>query len=67
MNGKRIATRVQDALPYNNDYRYEWDADLSDSIKTGRNSLALNCDCQSHFAGMFRRPFLYEPLPAASP
>jgi len=32
---------------------------LAGKLKAGENTLALRCNCEHHFGGMFRRPFLY--------
>jgi hypothetical protein len=45
-----------------NDYRFEFDADLTGKLKAGPNSLVLRLDNPHHFGGMFRRPFLYRAL-----
>ena len=60
INGKETAYRKQGKLWWLNDYRYEWDADLTGKLKPGKNTIALRCNCEHHLGGMFRRPFLYE-------
>ena len=42
-----------------NDYKFEWDADLGGHLRPGRNVIALRGFNPHHFAGMFRRPFIY--------
>ncbi|MDA1014479.1 MAG: hypothetical protein O3A00_08520 [Planctomycetota bacterium] len=42
-----------------NDYRFERDVDLSGKLKPGKNTIILRGNCEHHFGGMFRRPFLY--------
>ena len=59
VNGEEVAHREQNPLWWNNDYRFEWDVDLTDKIKQGKNILALRLNSRHHFAGMFRRPFIY--------
>ena len=59
VDGVEVARRLQDPLWWRNDYTFQWDIDLSGQLKPGFNGLALACDSQGHFAGLFRRPFLY--------
>jgi len=59
VNGQEIAHRVQGKLWWLNDYKFEWDVDLSGKLKEGKNIIALRANCEHHFGGMFRRPFLY--------
>ncbi len=59
VNGQQVGYREQRKMYWLNDYRFQWDADLSGKLKEGRNTLALRCNCEHHFGGMFRRPFLY--------
>ena len=44
-----------------NDYKFEWDVDLSGQVKAGANTIAVRMHNPHHFGGMFRRPFLYKP------
>ena len=60
IDGEEAAYRKQGKLWWLNDYRYEWDVDLTGKLKPGKNTLALRCNCEHHFGGMFRRPFLYQ-------
>ena len=62
LNGKEVAVRKQGKLWWLNDYRFEWDVDLTGKLKSGKNVLALVCKCEHHFGGMFRRPFLYRAV-----
>ena len=62
VNGKEVATRKQGKLWWLNDYRFEWDVDLTGKLKAGKNTIALRCHCEHHFGGMFRRPFLYRAV-----
>ncbi len=59
VNGREVAHREQGNLYWLNDYRFEWDVDLAGKLKSGENTLTLRCNCEHHFGGMFRRPFLY--------
>ena len=56
INGKEVAFRKQGKLWWLNDYRFKWDVDLSGKLKAGRNIIALRCNCEHHFGGMFRVP-----------
>ncbi len=47
-----------------NDYRFEWDVDLTSKLKAGTNSIVVQTNCEHHFGGMFRRPFLYQDVSA---
>ena len=61
INGKEVAYRKHGKMWWRNDYRYEWDVDLSGKLNPGTNSITLRCNCEHHFGGIFRRPFLYQP------
>ncbi len=58
-NGYLVAHRPQNALWWRNNYKFEWDVDLTGKLKAGANTLALRIDNPHHPGGMFRRPFLY--------
>jgi hypothetical protein len=62
VNGKEAAYREQGKLWWLNDYRFEWDVDLTGKLKAGKNTIALRCSCEHHLGGMFRRPFLYTKI-----
>ena len=62
INGKEVAIRKQGRMWWKNDYRFEWDVDLTGKLKAGKTIIALRCHCEHHFAGMFRRPFLYQAV-----
>ncbi|HJN09181.1 MAG TPA: DUF4838 domain-containing protein [Pirellulaceae bacterium] len=62
INGQEVAYRKQGKLWWLNDYRFEWNTDLSGKLKAGTNDIALRCNCEHHFGGMFRRPFLYQKV-----
>jgi hypothetical protein len=59
VNGQEIAHRKQEKIWWQNDYRFEWDIDLTGKITAGKNILALRVNSNHHMAGMFRRPFIY--------
>ncbi|MBM4037564.1 MAG: DUF4838 domain-containing protein [Planctomycetes bacterium] len=59
VNGQEAARRDFPAMWWHADYKFEWDVDLAGKLKAGRNTLALVANCEHHFGGMFRRPFLY--------
>ncbi|MHB0936606.1 MAG: DUF4838 domain-containing protein [Armatimonadota bacterium] len=59
VNGQQVAHRQQGKLWWLNDYAFEWDVDLAGKLKAGKNTIALRANCEHHFGGMFRRPFLY--------
>jgi hypothetical protein len=59
VNGELAAHRPFKGVWWMNDYRFEWDVDLSGKLKAGENSLFLRVDNPHHMGGMFRRPFLY--------
>ena len=63
VNGEEAGYRKQAKLWWFNDYRFEWDQDLTGKLKAGRNTVTLRCNCEHHFGGMFRRPFLYRKTP----
>jgi hypothetical protein len=62
VNGREVAYRKQNILWWGNNYTFEWDVDLTGKLKAGQNTLALRANCEHHFGGMFRRPFLYAPV-----
>ena len=62
LDGLEIDHRQQNPLWWQNDYRFEWDVDLTGKFRPGFNGVAVACDSQGHFAGMFRRPFLYNAV-----
>jgi hypothetical protein len=62
VNGYLVAHREQRDLWWYNDYRFEWDVDLTGHVQPGQNSIVLRINNPHHAGGMFRRPFLYRPL-----
>ncbi len=59
VNGREVGHREQGKLYWLNDYRFEWDVDLTGKLKAGNNIFTLRCNCEHHLGGIFRRPFLY--------
>ncbi|MCM8816085.1 MAG: DUF4838 domain-containing protein, partial [Candidatus Omnitrophica bacterium] len=60
INGVLVAHRGNyKPLWWFNDYRFQWDVDLTGKLKPGKNIIALRIYNPHHFAGMFRRPFIY--------
>ncbi|MCX7706176.1 MAG: DUF4838 domain-containing protein [bacterium] len=60
VNGRQIAHRENyKSLWWLNDYRFQWDVNLTGKLKPGKNIIALRIYNPHHFAGMFRRPFIY--------
>ncbi len=45
------------------DYRLDWDIDVTGRLGPGRHEIVLGGFNPHHFAGMFRRPFLYRATP----
>jgi hypothetical protein len=44
---------------WRNDYRFEWDVDLTGYLLEGDNTLTIRINNPHHYGGMLRRPFLY--------
>jgi hypothetical protein len=61
VNGYLVAHRKYSEPWWLSDYKFEWDVDLSEHLKPGKNTIALRINNPHHFGGMFRRPFLYKP------
>ncbi|HPP08759.1 MAG TPA: DUF4838 domain-containing protein [bacterium] len=60
VNGKEVAHRENyKPMWWFNDYRFQWDVDITGKLKAGNNTIALRIYNPHHFAGMFRRPFIY--------
>jgi hypothetical protein len=62
VNGYLVGHRTQNPIWWYNDYKFEWDVDLTGKLKPGKNTLTLRLHNPHHFGGIFRRPFLYQPL-----
>jgi hypothetical protein len=61
VNGLLVGHREQNPIWWYNDYKFEWDVDLTGKLKPGQNTLTLRLHNPHHFGGIFRRPFLYRP------
>ncbi len=61
VNGEEVAHRPFKGVWWMNDYRFEWDTDVTGKLKAGKNSVVVQINNPHHFGGMFRRPFLYRP------
>jgi hypothetical protein len=59
VNGNLVAHREQKEPWWYNDYKLEWDVDLSEAVQPGENKIVVRFHNPHHFGGMFRRPFLY--------
>ena len=62
VNGYLIAHRPQNHMWWRNNYKFEWDVDLTGKLKKGVNDITLRVHATHHVGGMFRRPFLYRPV-----
>lgn len=61
VHGSLVARREQNPVWWYNDYKFEWDVELTGKVKGGKNTLTLRLYNPHHFGGLFRRPFLYRP------
>ena len=61
VNGALVAHRSQDVIWWLNDYKFEWDVDLTGKLRAGTNTLTVRLNNPHQFGGLFRRPFLYRP------
>jgi len=61
VNGNLVAHREQNPTWWMNDYKFEWDVDLSGKVRAGPNTITLRLHNPHHFGGIFRRPFFYRP------
>lgn len=59
VDGIEVAHRPFKGLWWLNDYRFEWDVDLTCKLKPGKNRFTVRLYNPHHFGGLFRRPFLY--------
>jgi uncharacterized protein DUF4838/glycosyl hydrolase family 2 len=62
VNGQQVSHRPFKGVWWLNDYRFEWDVDLSGKLPAGKNSVVLRIHNPHHLGGMFRRPFLYREV-----
>jgi hypothetical protein len=61
VNGYLVAHRPQNHIWWHNNYRFDWDVDLTGRLQTGVNDLTLRIHNTHHNGGLFRRPFMYRP------
>ena len=59
VNGEQVAHREFKGVWWMNDYRFEWDVDVSGKLKAGTNSVVVRLYNPHHMGGLFRRPFIY--------
>ncbi len=64
VNGELVAHRPQNQMWWKNSYRFEWDVDLNGKLKAGTNDITVRIYNIHHNGGIFRRPFLYQPVAA---
>lgn len=62
VDGKPVAHRTYKEPSWTGNYRFDWDVDLSGLVTAGRHSVTVGGFNPHHYAGVFRRPFLYRPL-----
>jgi len=62
VNGSLVAYRPQQGMWWINDYRFEWDVDLTGKVKAGTNTIFLRLNNPHHMGGIWRRPFLYSAM-----
>ena len=60
VDGYLVGHRDWRPMWWHNDYRFEWDVDLSGVLSPGTHTLALRLHNEHHMGGIWRRPFLYE-------
>jgi hypothetical protein len=59
VNGSMVSHREQKGVWWMNDYKLDWDVDLSGVLKEGVNTISMRIFNPHHFGGIFRRPLLY--------
>ena len=62
VDGRPVAHRSYREPWWTGDYRWDWDVDLSGLIDAGSHRITVGGFNSQHFAGLFRRPFLYRPV-----
>ncbi len=62
VNGELISHRPQNHMWWKNKYRFDWDVDVSGKLKAGKNDVTLRVHNTHHNGGLFRRPFIYNPV-----
>ncbi len=59
VNGQLVAHRAFQEPWWRNDYKFEWNVNVSGKLKAGSNLISVRGVCPHHFGGLFRRPFFY--------
>jgi hypothetical protein len=59
VNSVEVAHRPVKLPWWRNDYRFEWDIDLSGKLESGKNTITVRMNNPHHSGDMFQRPFLY--------
>jgi hypothetical protein len=62
INGVLVGHREQNPMWWHNSYSFTWDVDLTGHLRAGENLIVLRNEIEHHVGGMFRRPFVYEPV-----
>jgi hypothetical protein len=62
IDGRPVAHRSYQEPWWSTDYSFTWDVNLTGQIKPGNHVVTLGGFNPSHFAGMFRRPFMYRSI-----
>jgi hypothetical protein len=62
VNGELVAHRDYKEPWWLSDYKFEWDVELTGKLRPGKNVIAVRGFNPHHFGGLFRRPFLYQPV-----
>ncbi|GEM_PF-285764 len=63
VNGHMVLHRPQNHMWWHNNYRFDWEVDVSEHLEPGNNDITLRIHNTHHNGGLFRRPFLYKPAP----
>lgn len=59
VDGRMVAHRSYGVQWWTGDYRLDWNVDLSGLVTAGHHRITIGGFNPHHFAGLFRRPFLY--------
>jgi hypothetical protein len=62
VNAEEVAHRDIKPICWYNDYRFEWEVDLTGKLQPGQNQIALRVNNPDYLGGIFRRPFFYVPV-----
>lgn len=62
VNGELVGHREYNEPWWYTDYKFEWDVSLKGKLKPGKNVISVRGFNPHHFAGMFRRPFVYRAV-----